>query len=168
MLARQRARPSPRACAAEHRLVSDWLTRLHGDIAAAPRHTLDGAQVVERAEEALAMVAVEAGNQAGSASLPAPSSTFLPRLRTAAAAWLELTLPVLTGHGDLGPSSCLLGDGRIRVIDWEGGVGTRTPTADLVIFLTHYVPAQPTTATGCPTTRMPSALRCSTKAGWPA
>jgi hypothetical protein len=41
-------------------------------------------------------------------------------------------------------SNCLLGDGRIRVIDWEGGVGTRTPTADLVIFLTHYVPAQPT------------------------
>jgi hypothetical protein len=48
VLARQRARPSPRACAVEHRLVLDWLACLHGDIASAPSHRVDSAQVVER------------------------------------------------------------------------------------------------------------------------
>ncbi|MGH3664701.1 MAG: hypothetical protein ACRDU8_01190 [Egibacteraceae bacterium] len=127
--ARQRIRPSPRRSAAEHRQLLDWLERLQGG--GGQRVVVDADKVLEQAA-----AAIHGDDEAAG---------FLSDLRAMAADWSDLTLPLLPGHGDLAPSNCLLHGGQVRVIDWEGGVGTRTPLADLIIFLNHYARCQPET-----------------------
>jgi aminoglycoside phosphotransferase (APT) family kinase protein len=59
--------------------------------------------------------------------------------------WHHVSLPSTAGHGDLGPSNCLISSsGQVGVTDWEGGVGTRSPLVDILIFLHHYARAVPT------------------------
>jgi hypothetical protein len=149
--ARQRLRSSPRRSAREHNLVMGWLTRLQGPGRPDAGAPIDGAMVSARVQQALR------GTDGREA--------FVRDVRAMAAAWPDLVLPVLPGHGDLGPSNCLLDGAAVRVFDWEGGVGDRTPLADLVVFLNHYARAQPSATTGCPARQRLSGQPSWTTAG---
>lgn len=127
---RRRLIPSLGAAEHDHQRVLGWVERLHGPVGPSRFEVLEPADVMARVGAAL------------------PQEGRFPRfvsdVRTQAETFGCITIPVLPGHGDLGPSNFLLRRGEVAgVVDWEGGVEQRSPLADLVIFLNHYVRATP-------------------------
>lgn len=132
VLLRRRMRTSERIVRRDHRLVLSWLDRLHRRPGAEPGWTsMDAPAALDGVERALA-------------ELPAPADALHRLIASQADALAGLQLPVLPGHGDLGPSNCLITrNGDVNVIDWEGGVGHRVPLTDVLIFLNHYARGTP-------------------------
>ena len=131
---RRRLRVTRRRCEADQGRVLGWLADLQDvagsrEVASAP---LDGGAAVARMQAIL-----ENG--------PNDAAPFLRAMSRQAERWQGVSLPMTPGHGDFGPSNCLITpSGEVGVIDWEGGVGLRSPLVDLVVFLHHYARALPT------------------------
>ena len=138
LLMRRRPRPAQRYGEADHRLVLEWLARLHAE--PSPGTTvLRSAAVLDAVER-------------GVGRTPA-AVRFAREVRAMGEVFADVELPLLPGHGDLGSTNLLLDGDAVGVCDWEGGSGARPPLADIVLFLNHYGRALPT-----PAYRLPARL----------
>lgn len=131
VILRRRLRASRRVCGGDQDRVLAWLADLQ-DTPATIRAPFDGKVALDRMRTTLGGRSVD-------------SRPFLHAMSEQAQRWQDVSLPTTAGHGDLGPSNCLISSsGQVGVIDWEGGVGTRSPLVDILIFLHHYARALPT------------------------
>jgi hypothetical protein len=138
LLMRRRPRSARRYGEADHRLVLEWLARLHAG--PSPGTTvLRSATVRELVERGV-------GRAPGAVR-------FAREVRGMGAVFGDVELPLLPGHGDLGTTNLLVDGDAVGVCDWEGGGGARPPLADIVVFLNHYGRALPT-----PAYRLPARL----------
>ena len=125
---RRRLRVTRRRFSADQDRVLGWLADLQ-DVGRLDR-------VPFNAEVALSRMQATLQSRSGGAA------SFLRAMTRQAGLGLEMSLPATAGHGDLGPSNCLISSaGQVGVIDWEGGVGLRSPLVDIVVFLHHYARA---------------------------
>ena len=131
LLMRRRRRVAHTYAETDHRLVLDWLARLHLP-AASESVVLRAAAVVEAVTR-------------GMDSVP-DGSRFAREVSAMGEAFGDIRLPLLPGHGDLGTTNVVLDGRAVGVYDWEGGSGLRPPLPDLVLFLNHYARALPTSA----------------------
>ncbi len=123
MAVSRRWRKTARGAAHDHDRVLAWLARLHS-LASGESESVDSRRVGEQVDRVLE-------------GTPRRRET-LSHIEALAREWPDATLPTLPGHGDLTPANCFLDRGCLRVIDWEDGLGLRTPLADMVTFLVEY------------------------------
>lgn len=129
VLLRRRSRQSRRRSAQDHKQLLSWLGTFHG-AGSAEAVTVEPWDVANGLARALPADAVGSEELFG----------WVERTGTDLG---PLALAVRPLHGDLGPSNCFVYRGRMRVVDWEGGVEQGVPLAETAVFLNHYARALP-------------------------
>jgi hypothetical protein len=127
---RRRLRPTLRRVRADHDAVLTWLRDLQGPLDAHARRPVEADETVAMAEQVLPR------DEAWAARTIAWLTASAARIGT-------IEIPLVRGHGDLGPSNIMVAPGGVGVVDWEGAAAQAPALNDVLMFLHHYARATP-------------------------
>ena len=127
---RRRLRPTLRRVRADHDAVLTWLRDLQGPLDAHARRPVEADETVAMAEQILPRD-------------EAWADRTVARLGALAADIGTVGIPLVRGHGDLGPSNIIVAPGGVGVVDWEGATAQAPALNDVLMFLHHYARATP-------------------------
>jgi len=134
---RRRLRPTLRRVRADHEAVLTWLRDLQGPPDPGACRPVEADETVALAEQVLPRG-------------EAWAQRTVARLTAFGAQIGSVDIPLVRGHGDLGPSNIIVAPGGVGVVDWEGATAQAPALNDVLMFLHHYARATPAPRGGLP------------------